>query len=141
MRKYSLPYNVISIANGISKFNIAPKDTHGKGNKKTIHHPKKDAYAPHVMTGVDKLRAEGYTGAGINIAIIDTGIDYNTPIWVVVSVPDARSRTGMTSSETIIQAIMIPCLMMIRMIIASAMARMSQALLQLRPRSRITLLV
>lgn len=79
MRKYSLPYNVISLANGTGKFNITPKDTRGKGNKKTIHRPKKDAYTPHVMAGADKLRAEGYTGAGINIAIIDTGIDYNHP--------------------------------------------------------------
>jgi hypothetical protein len=31
---------------------------------------------PHVMTGVDKLHAEGYKGEGIVIAIIDSGVDY-----------------------------------------------------------------
>ncbi|KAK2759501.1 hypothetical protein FQN54_002980 [Arachnomyces sp. PD_36] len=36
-------------------------------------------YAPHVMTGVDKLHKEGYTGKGIKIAIIDSGVDYTHP--------------------------------------------------------------
>lgn len=38
-----------------------------------------DTFSPHVMTGVDKLRAEGFFGDGIKIAIVDTGIDYNHP--------------------------------------------------------------
>ncbi|EED17182.1 subtilisin, putative [Talaromyces stipitatus ATCC 10500] len=38
-----------------------------------------DTFSPHVMTGVDKLRAEGFLGDGIKIAIVDTGIDYNHP--------------------------------------------------------------
>ncbi|KAG8953400.1 hypothetical protein FRC04_002242 [Tulasnella sp. 424] len=38
-----------------------------------------DTFAPHVMTGVDKLHAEGYFGEGIRIAIIDTGVDYIHP--------------------------------------------------------------
>lgn len=35
------------------------------------------AFPPHVMTGVDKLHAQGYTGQGRHIAILDTGVDYN----------------------------------------------------------------
>ncbi len=35
-----------------------------------------DQFPPHVMTGVDKLHAEGYTGKGAMVAIIDTGVDY-----------------------------------------------------------------
>ncbi|CAI6094382.1 unnamed protein product [Clonostachys chloroleuca] len=35
-----------------------------------------DTFTPHVMTQVDKLRAQGITGKGIKIAVIDTGIDY-----------------------------------------------------------------
>ncbi|KAF9474706.1 pyrolysin [Pholiota conissans] len=35
-----------------------------------------DTLSTHVMTGVDKLHAEGNVGAGIKIGIIDTGIDY-----------------------------------------------------------------
>lgn len=33
----------------------------------------------HVQTQVDKLRAEGYTGQGIKVGIVDSGIDYTNP--------------------------------------------------------------
>lgn len=38
-----------------------------------------DKWPPHTMTQVDKLRAKGYTGKGIKIAVVDTGIDYTHP--------------------------------------------------------------
>ncbi|KAI1078803.1 subtilisin-like protein [Whalleya microplaca] len=38
-----------------------------------------DTYSPHVMTQVDKLRAKGFTGKGIKIGIVDTGVDYKHP--------------------------------------------------------------
>ncbi|RYO97101.1 hypothetical protein DL766_002396 [Monosporascus sp. MC13-8B] len=41
--------------------------------------PGNDTYPPHVMTQVDKLRAEGFTGAGIRIGVVDSGVDYNHP--------------------------------------------------------------
>jgi subtilisin family serine protease len=34
---------------------------------------------PHQMTGVDKLRAEGYYGSGLRVAVVDSGIDYKHP--------------------------------------------------------------
>jgi subtilisin family serine protease len=34
---------------------------------------------PHVMTGVDRLRDEGYLGSGLRVAVVDTGIDYKHP--------------------------------------------------------------
>ncbi|GJC78230.1 intracellular serine protease [Colletotrichum liriopes] len=36
-------------------------------------------WPPHVMTQVDKLRAMGFTGEGLRIGIVDTGIDYTHP--------------------------------------------------------------
>lgn len=37
------------------------------------------AFSPHVMTQVDKLHAEGFTGRGIKVAVLDTGVDYRHP--------------------------------------------------------------
>ncbi|KAH9484892.1 Minor extracellular protease vpr [Psilocybe cubensis] len=38
-----------------------------------------DSESTHVLTGVDKLHAQGISGAGIKIGIIDTGTDYTHP--------------------------------------------------------------
>ncbi|KAI1333482.1 peptidase S8/S53 domain-containing protein [Xylariaceae sp. FL0016] len=38
-----------------------------------------DIYSPHVMTQVDKLRANGIIGTGVKIGIVDSGVDYNHP--------------------------------------------------------------
>lgn len=38
-----------------------------------------DTFAPHVMTGVDKLHALGLFGKGVTVGVIDTGIDYTHP--------------------------------------------------------------
>lgn len=36
-------------------------------------------FSPHVMTQIDKLLAEGLTGKGVQVAIIDSGVDYTHP--------------------------------------------------------------
>ncbi|RMJ16033.1 hypothetical protein CDV36_004273 [Fusarium kuroshium] len=48
-------------------------------NSRNRRDTEKDIFTPHVMTQVDKLRAEGYTGKGIRIAVIDSGVDYTHP--------------------------------------------------------------
>lgn len=37
-----------------------------------------ETYSPHVMTQIDKLRAKGYTGKGIKVAILDSGVSRKT---------------------------------------------------------------
>ncbi|KAI1341412.1 peptidase [Xylariaceae sp. FL0016] len=49
-----------------------------------LHRMKRQEYerkpwTPHIMTQVDKLLEEGYTGKGIRIGLVDTGVDYNHP--------------------------------------------------------------
>jgi subtilisin family serine protease len=36
-------------------------------------------YAPHAMTGVDQLHNQGLIGEGVQVAIIDTGVDFTHP--------------------------------------------------------------
>ncbi|KAI0779500.1 subtilisin-like protease [Fomes fomentarius] len=38
-----------------------------------------DSESTHILTGVDKLHAQGFLGKGIKIGIIDTGVDYKHP--------------------------------------------------------------
>jgi subtilisin family serine protease len=40
---------------------------------------KEDTFSPHVITQIDKLHAEGLTGKGVQVAIIDSGVDYTHP--------------------------------------------------------------
>ncbi|KAH9906413.1 subtilisin-like protein [Xylariomycetidae sp. FL2044] len=54
--------------------------TGGKNQMKNLRRQLgNDTFTPHTMTQVDKLRAEGITGAGVKIAIIDSGVDYEHP--------------------------------------------------------------
>jgi subtilisin family serine protease len=39
----------------------------------------KRVFSPHVTTQIDKLHAEGVTGKGFRVAIVDSGIDYTHP--------------------------------------------------------------
>ncbi|KAJ8509440.1 hypothetical protein ONZ45_g8388 [Pleurotus djamor] len=42
-------------------------------------HVPSNALSTHIMTGVDKVNAQGYFGKGVRIGIVDTGIDYTHP--------------------------------------------------------------
>lgn len=46
----------------------------GTRKKRAINETEEDIFSPHVMTQVDKLRAEGVTGKGIKVAVVDTGV-------------------------------------------------------------------
>lgn len=41
----------------------------------------KDSYGPHVMGGVDKLHDKNFTGKGVFIGIVDTGVDFMHPAF------------------------------------------------------------
>ncbi|EMD85870.1 hypothetical protein COCC4DRAFT_182381 [Bipolaris maydis ATCC 48331] len=53
-----------------------PSSLHSAGSRRNIV----ENYPPHVMTQIDRLNADGITGSGIRIAVIDTGIDYSHPL-------------------------------------------------------------
>jgi subtilisin family serine protease len=44
-----------------------------------------DTFTPHVMTQVNKLRAEGINGKGIKIAVVDTGVSPDPCILLIHS--------------------------------------------------------
>ncbi|GAB0134139.1 subtilisin-like protease [Epichloe bromicola] len=69
----------------VSLHKIPEPEIHWTGNPSGNHDlvsrddPTTDVFSPHVMTQIDKLRAKGYTGKGVHLAVIDTGIDYGHP--------------------------------------------------------------
>ena len=48
-----------------------PSHSPPSGSKRDLE----EGYPPHVMTQIDRLKADGITGSGIKIAIIDTGVN------------------------------------------------------------------
>ncbi|KAI1141381.1 subtilisin-like protein [Hypoxylon sp. FL0543] len=71
VRKRRLPNSKVLQTSDGKAYGLTLEKREGEFENKT--------FAPHVMTQVDKLRAEGVTGAGIRIGVIDTGVDYNHP--------------------------------------------------------------
>lgn len=51
-----------------------PGQEYATMKKRSTSETVKDTFSPHVMTQVDKLREEGYTGKGVKVAVIDSGV-------------------------------------------------------------------
>ncbi|CAE7144667.1 unnamed protein product [Rhizoctonia solani] len=76
--------DLVKLAGADGVLSITPNYLHPPPKpvyQKPIKHSStpRDVFSPHVMTGVDKLHAEGLTGKGIKIGIIDSGVDYTHP--------------------------------------------------------------
>ncbi|KAL8388770.1 hypothetical protein RB595_008912 [Gaeumannomyces hyphopodioides] len=73
VRKISMPMDrVQSIGNGSAR--ASAEMVARRGNI-----PYNSTYSTHVMGQVQKLHAEGFTGKGIRISVIDSGVDYTHP--------------------------------------------------------------
>ncbi|KAH7127837.1 peptidase S8/S53 domain-containing protein [Dactylonectria estremocensis] len=74
------PVKVYSIPKPTIEWTGTPGVEHSVSKKKrAINETAEDTFSPHVMTQVNKLRADGVTGKGVKVAVIDTGIDYKHP--------------------------------------------------------------
>ncbi|KAH7176825.1 peptidase S8/S53 domain-containing protein [Dactylonectria macrodidyma] len=74
------PVKVYSIPKPTIEWTGTPGVEHAVSKKKrAINETAEDTFSPHVMTQVNKLRADGITGKGVKVAVIDTGIDYEHP--------------------------------------------------------------
>lgn len=56
-----------------------------------------DSYPPHVMAQVDRLHKAGFTGRGVRIAVVDTGVDYTNAILGGCLGPDCIVTHGWDS--------------------------------------------
>ncbi|ODA79727.1 hypothetical protein RJ55_05321 [Drechmeria coniospora] len=56
-----------------------PRDWENRLTKRARANETEDTFSTHIMTQVSMLRAKGWTGKGIKIAILDTGVDYTHP--------------------------------------------------------------
>ncbi|KAJ5600180.1 hypothetical protein N7450_001247 [Penicillium hetheringtonii] len=80
VKKISPVREIHQVERGVSNVahdTLVRRDTHSFRRRDTAGHESNDY--PHVMTGVDKLRREGYLGTGIRVAVVDSGVDYKHP--------------------------------------------------------------
>lgn len=63
-------------------------------HRRTVANETTDTFSPHLMTQIDKLHAQGVTGKGFRIAIVDSGIDYHHPALGGCFGPGCLVETG-----------------------------------------------
>lgn len=68
------PVRLYRIPNPRIEWTGNPDQDYAVSKKRDINETMEDVFSPHVMTQVDKLRANGVTGKGIKVAVIDTGV-------------------------------------------------------------------
>ena len=52
----------------------APEHTDLRRRQEDAEEEEEDTFSTHVQTQIDLLRAEGVTGKGVKVAVIDTGV-------------------------------------------------------------------
>jgi len=67
----------------VKRYRIPEYEVHWAGElgpgDEVVKRAASDSFAPHLMTQVNRLREKGFTGEGIKIAIIDTGVSRPGP--------------------------------------------------------------
>ncbi|KAJ5554369.1 hypothetical protein N7513_004328 [Penicillium frequentans] len=74
VREAHLPTRQVSVAYDASSTNHAHRLS-----RRGVDYSVGSNDVPHRMTGVDKLREEGYLGSGFRVAVVDCGVDYKHP--------------------------------------------------------------
>ena len=74
VRLYSNPAKVLGTVDNLESLQLATSNLKKRA----------DTFSTHVMGGVDKLHDEGFTGDGLFIGVIDTGVDYLSVISTIV---------------------------------------------------------
>ncbi|GAA5967745.1 hypothetical protein JCM11641_005753 [Rhodosporidiobolus odoratus] len=71
------PENLPVASGSLSSFALAASLTRRASRGRSYAN---DTFGPHLMTGVEKLHAQGILGAGVKVGVIDTGVDYLNPL-------------------------------------------------------------
>ena len=73
----------------VKRYHIPEYEVHWTGDlgpgDQVMKRAASDTFSPHLMTQVNQLREKGFTGEGIKIAIVDTGVSSWRPSMRVMT--------------------------------------------------------